>query len=53
MYALQVSMKCFYALKAERMAAVSVCSGNSVTVSAFIVEFVFSVTRYSSFNVVV
>ncbi|KAI2652875.1 Lysosomal-associated transmembrane protein 4A [Labeo rohita] len=30
-YALQVSMKCFYALKAERMAAVSVCSGNSVT----------------------
>ncbi|XP_073678587.1 mtp family protein isoform X2 [Garra rufa] len=31
-YALQVSMKCFYALKAERMAVVNVDTGNTVTV---------------------
>ncbi len=33
-------MRCFYALKADRMAAVSVDTGNTVTVSAFITEFV-------------
>ncbi len=33
-------MRCFYALKAESMAAVSVDTGNTVTVSAFIMEFV-------------
>ncbi|XP_016136381.1 lysosomal-associated transmembrane protein 4B-like [Sinocyclocheilus grahami] len=31
-YVLQVSMRCFYALKAERMAAVIVDTGNTVTV---------------------
>ncbi|KAK2886937.1 hypothetical protein Q8A67_015165 [Cirrhinus molitorella] len=31
-YALQVSMRCFYALKAERMVAISVDTGNTVTV---------------------
>lgn len=33
-------MRCFYFLKAESMAAVSVDTGNTVTVSAFIMEFV-------------